>query len=120
MATPRDPLAASSYHDPRDAKDAYKEARKSVVDMALEMGYERSTMIEHGVHWADDLDQFRHMKSSALVSMWMSCGVRIFESFAEYLGSKFEDLMNAKGVICVSKNYTVNVLRQVTYPDSVS
>ena len=111
-------LRASSYHDP-DNRDAYEGARKLIIDRATSLGYERSTMIEHGITWADDLDPFGHVKSAAFTSMFAISGVRVFESFSSNLGSKFEGFMKARDVSAVAREFTINLKRPVTYPDSV-
>ncbi|KAH8898681.1 hypothetical protein GQ53DRAFT_358313 [Thozetella sp. PMI_491] len=112
------PLEASSYHHPNGGK-LYSPLRAIVVRNAIEMGYDEATMVEHGISWADDQDPFGHVLSAAYPHWAVLSGFRMFESFAEQLQDKVEDLLNGRGIGVMTKSYETELKRPVTYPDSV-
>ena len=112
------PLEASSYHHPNGG-EAYAPLRQQVVQTATAMGYDPTTMTEHGVVWADDQDPFGHVMGAAYPHYFAVCNFRVFESFETQLKDKYEDLFKARGIGVITKTYTVDLLRPVTYPDSV-
>ncbi|KAH8645582.1 hypothetical protein BGZ60DRAFT_392540 [Tricladium varicosporioides] len=111
-------LEASSYQGP-DRGLAYEFLRKNVVETALAMGYDKQTMVECGVSWSDDHDPFKHVKNAAYPHYVNQCNFRVFESFEEQLGERFEDLMNTRHIGVMVKTYTINLKRPVKYPDSL-
>lgn len=113
------PLEASSYHHPYGGA-AYAPLRDQVVKTATAMGYDPATMTEHGIVWADDQDPFGHVMGAAYPHYIAACNFRVFESFEVQLKEKFEDLLKARGIGVITKTYTVDLQRPVTYPDSVS
>lgn len=113
------PVVASSYFHP-DGGDVYKELRQKVVMQATAMGYDVPTLTEHGVDWADDQDPFGHVGGATYSRLIYSCNFRLFESFARTLKDKYEELYRARGVGVLTKSYSMDLRRQVTYPDSVS
>lgn len=114
-----DPVVASSYFHPNGG-DVYKELRQKVVMQATAMGYDVPTLTEHGVDWADDQDPFGHVGGATYSRLIYSCNFRLFESFARTLKDKYDDLYRARGVGVLTKSYSMDLRRQVTYPDSVS
>lgn len=112
------PLEASSYHHPYGGA-AYAALREQVVKTATAMGYDPTTMTEHGIVWADDQDPFGHVMGAAYPHYIAVCNFRVFESFEPQLKEKFEDLLKARGIGVITKTYTVDLLRPVSYPDSV-
>ncbi len=114
-----DPLVASSYFHP-DGGDVYKDLRQKVVAQATAMGYDTSTFTEHGVDWADDQDPFGHVGGATYSRLVYSCNFRLFESFARTLKEKYDELYRARGVGVLTKSYSMDLRRQVTYPDCVS
>jgi hypothetical protein len=115
-----DPLAASSYLHPRGGAE-YPGSRKAVLVQATAMGYDVPTMVEHGVSWADDQNPGGHVDSSAYARLVFSANARVLESFGQTLGGDmYDDLYRARGVGVLKKGYTMDLLRQVVYPDCVS
>ena len=114
-----DPVIASSYFHP-DGGEFYKNLRQKVVAQATAMGYDVPTFTEHGVDWADDQDPFGHVGGATYSRLVYSCNFRLFESFARTLKEKYDDLYRARGVGVLTKSYSMDLKRQVTYPDSVS
>ena len=114
-----DPVVASSYFHP-DGGEFYKNSRQKVVAQATAMGYDAPTFREHGVDWANDQDPFGHVGGATYSRLVYSCNFRLFESFAKTLKDKYEDLYRARGVGVLTKSYSMDLKRQVTYPDSVS
>ncbi|KAJ6538559.1 hypothetical protein DFH09DRAFT_1323801 [Mycena vulgaris] len=110
------PLAASSYFHPSGGED-YAPLRAAVVAQATAMGYDVPTMTEHGVAWADDQDPFGHVSNATYARLSSKANFRVFESFSTALGDKYDDLYRAKGVGILVRSYTINLKRQVTYPD---
>ena len=114
-----DPAVASSYHHPSGG-EAYNELRQKVVAQATAMGYDAPTFTEHGVDWADDQDPFGHVGGATYSRLVYKCNFRLFESFARTLKEKYDDLYRARGVGVLTKSYSMDLRRQVTYPDAVS
>jgi len=112
------PLDASSYHHP-DGGKVYAPLRAAVIKTATDMGYDVATMSEHGVVWADDQDPFGHVLGAAYPHWGAVTNFRLFESFAEQLGNKYDDLFKARGIGVMTKSYETNLKRPVSYPDSV-
>ena len=112
-------LEASSYHAPGGG-EAYKPLREAVVATATAMGYDTATMLEHGVVWADDQDPFAHIKNHGYSPHISACNFRLFESFEEQLGDKYEDLLKARGIGIIIRSFNLELRRPVSYPDSVS
>jgi hypothetical protein len=113
------PLDASSYHHPNGG-GAYAPLREIIIKTATAMGYDEATMSEHGIVWADDQDPFGHVLGAAYPHFGAVCNFRLFESFAEQLKDKYEDLVKARGVGVVTKSFETELMRPVSYPDSVS
>ncbi|KAK2746700.1 hypothetical protein CKAH01_18195 [Colletotrichum kahawae] len=111
-------LEASSYHAPGGGA-AYQPLRESLIKNILEQGYDEATMIEHGVVWADDQDPFGHIMNAGFSHFASSCNFRVFESFEAQLGDKINDFINAKGIGVMVKQFTVDIKRPVSYPDSI-
>lgn len=70
--------------------------------------------------WADDQDPFGHIMNAGFSHFASSCNFRVFESFEAQLGDKINDFINAKGIGVMVKQFTVDIKRPVSYPDSVS
>lgn len=113
-----DPVVASSYLNP-DGGEAYAGPRQKVVAQATAMGYDVPTMTEHGVSWADDQDPFGHVGGATYAHLVFTCNFRVFESFARCLKDKYEDLLHARVVGVLTKTYSMDIKRQVSYPDCV-
>ncbi|KAF7908495.1 uncharacterized protein EAF01_004250 [Botrytis porri] len=111
-------LEASSYQSP-DGGPAYSLLRKKVVDMAIAMGYDASTMVECGVNWSDDHDPFKHVKNHAYPHYVNQCNFRVFQSFEAQLGERFQDLLDTQHIGVVVKTYTIDLKRVVKFPDSL-
>ncbi|KAJ0332040.1 hypothetical protein COL922a_011516 [Colletotrichum nupharicola] len=111
-------LEASSYHAPGGGA-AYQPLRESLIKKILEQGYDEETMIEHGVVWADDQDPFGHIMNAGFSHFASSCNFRVFESFEAQLGGKINDFINAKAIGVMVKQFTVDIKRPVSYPDSI-
>ncbi|KAF5496849.1 hypothetical protein CGCS363_v007899 [Colletotrichum siamense] len=111
-------LGASSYHAPGGGA-AYQPLRENLIKKVLEQGYDEETMIEHGVVWADDQDPFGHIMNAGFSHFASSCNFRVFESFEAQLGDKINDFINAKGIGVMVKQFTVDIKRPVSYPDSI-
>ncbi len=111
-------LGASSYHHPYGG-EAYTPLRQKVVETATAMGYDPVTMCERGIHWTDDQDPFDHVANTAYPHFVAICNFRIFESFEEYLGDKYKDMFQGRGIGVMVKTYTLDIKRPVAYPDSV-
>lgn len=111
-------LEASSYQSP-DGGPAYSLLRKKVVDMAIAMGYDASTMVECGVNWSDDHDPFKHVKNHAYPHYVNQCNFRVFQSFEAQLGERFQDLLDTQHIGVMVKTYTIDLKRVVKFPDSV-
>ncbi|KAF9871771.1 hypothetical protein CkaCkLH20_10705 [Colletotrichum karsti] len=111
-------LEASSYHAPGGGP-AYTALREKLVKQIIEQGYDADTMLEHGVVWADDQDPFGHVMGVAYSRFAAACNFRVVESFEAQLGDKVDDFINAKNVGMIVKEYTVDMKRQVSYPDSI-
>jgi hypothetical protein len=111
-------LEASSYHAPGGG-ELYKPLREKIVKQALEQGYDETTMLEHGVTWADDQDPWGHIMNAGYPHYVSACNFRLFESFEEHLKDKFQDLMKVRGIGVIVKSSTLDIKRPVSYPDSV-
>ncbi|RYP57844.1 hypothetical protein DL770_010571 [Monosporascus sp. CRB-9-2] len=111
-------LEASSYHAPGGG-ELYKPLREKIVRQALEQGYHETTMMEHGVVWADDQDPWGHIMNAGFPHYASACNFRLFESFEEHLKDKFQDLMKARGIGVIVKTSTLDIKRPVSYPDSI-
>lgn len=84
------------------------------------MGYDPATMVERGVVWAEDQDPFGHVMNSAYMHFMSMCFHRVMESYDEYLSeAEYDDMIHARNVSPVIRNYQLNIRRPVTYPDSV-
>ena len=114
-----DPAIASSYHHP-DGGEVYRELRQTVVAQATAMGYDVPTFTEHGVDWAHDQDPFGHVGGATYARLVYKCNYRLFESFARTLKDKWDNMYRARGVGMLTKSYSMDLRRQVTYPDAVS
>ncbi|KAH0539058.1 hypothetical protein FGG08_004404 [Glutinoglossum americanum] len=114
-----DPLEASSYFAPGGG-EIYAPLRNAVTSVATEMGYDTSTFTEHGVVWADDQDPFGHLKYAAFPHLFAVCNFRLFESFSRSLGPElYEEFSRARGVGIVTKSFSIDLKRQVKYPDAL-
>jgi acyl-CoA thioesterase FadM len=111
-------LDASSYHAPGGGQ-LYKPLRDKTVQQALEQGYDEASMMEHGVSWADDQDPWGHISNAQFPHFVSACNFRLFESFEEHLGDKFQDLMKVRGIGVIVKSTILDIKRPVSYPDSV-
>lgn len=111
-------LEASSYHAPGGG-EAYRPLRENVVKVAIGMGYDPDTMIEHGVIWADDQDPFGHIMNHAYSHYVSVCNFRLFETFEAQLKDKYQALFKANGIGVMTRSLTVDLRRPVSYPDSV-
>ena len=111
-------LEASSYQHPNGG-GPYALLRQHAVETATAMGYDPATMCERGIVWSDDQDPFDHVANSAYPHFVAICNFRVFESFEEYLGDKYQDLLKGRGIGVMVKTYTLDIKRPVTYPDSV-
>lgn len=112
-------LEASSYHEPGGGA-LYQPLREKIVKQALEQGYHATTMMEHGVVWADDQDPWGHIMNAGFPHYASASNFRLFESFEAQLKDKFADLMKARGIGVIVKSTTLDIKRPVSYPDSVS
>lgn len=113
-----DPVVASSYFHPSGGEE-YSPLRKAVVVQATAMGYDVPTMTEHGFSWADDQDPFGHVGGATYARLIFKANFRVFESFSKVLGDKYDDLYRAKGAGVLIRSYTMDLKRQVMYPDCV-
>ncbi|KAH6676796.1 hypothetical protein B0J14DRAFT_537549 [Halenospora varia] len=111
-------LEASSYQTPGGGS-SYAPLRENTIKTLIQMGYDKSTMIERGITWSDDHDPFGHVKNHAFLEFFTACGVRVFFSFEEHLKEKFEDFITAKGISCLVKTATLKILKPVKFPDSL-
>ncbi|GAP93056.1 putative protein [Rosellinia necatrix] len=111
-------LEASSYHTPGGG-EVYKPLREKIVSQALAQGYDESTMMEHGVSWADDQDPWGHIMNAGYPHFASASNFRLFESFEEHLKEKFQDLMKVRGIGVIVKTTTLDIKRPVSYPDSI-
>ena len=113
------PLEASSYLQPGGG-EAYAPLRRKVMETATAMGYDPVTMVECGIKWAEDQDPFGHVGNSIYPHYMALSNLRVFESFAEYLGdNRFMDPMKERGIGPLVKTYTLDLKRPTSYPDSV-
>ena len=112
-------LEASSYHAPGGG-ELYKPLREKIVQQALDQGYDKASMLEHAVKWADDQDPWGHIMNAGFPHYTSACNYRLFESFEEHLGDKFQDLIKARGIGVIVKTTTLDIKRPVSYPDAVS
>jgi hypothetical protein len=121
MTTPKpfpSALDASSNQSPGGG-ELYAPLRKNIVETALAKGYDKATMIEIAVSWADDQDPFGHVKNAAYGGFVSACNVRVFHSFEAQLKDHFDDFMNAKHIGCLVSSITTRLMRPVKFPDSV-
>ena len=85
------------------------------------MGYDPTTMVERGVAWAEDQDPFGHVMHSQYMHFLGMCFHRVMESYDEFLSeAEYNDMILAKSTAPVIRNYALDIVRQVKYPDSVS
>ncbi|KAI0102568.1 hypothetical protein GGR51DRAFT_287077 [Nemania sp. FL0031] len=124
-----DKLAQSAYNSPYSRagaptphpnSDPYSTLRSRALATLEAMGYDPTTMVEHGVDWAEDQDPYGHVKHSQYMRWAGSCLYRIREAYGEWLSQQeIEDLIKGKNVIVVVGKYEMDIRRQVKYPDSV-
>ena len=119
-STPLSPLALSSYLSPSRGPEVYGAARERTVARATAMGYDPASMTEHGVVWADDQDPFGHVANATFPRYVSCCGFRLFESFAAQLGpAAYQDLLRARGIGVIVREYSLEIRRPVRYPDAL-
>ncbi|KAI9665923.1 MAG: hypothetical protein M1821_003858 [Bathelium mastoideum] len=111
-------LEASSYHAPGGG-EVYQPLREKIVKQALEQGYDEASMLEHAVKWADDQDPWGHIMNAGFPHYTSACNYRLFESFEEQLGDKFQDFIKARGIGVIVKTTTLDIKRPVSYPDAI-
>ena len=83
------------------------------------MGYDPASMTECGINWSEDQDPFNHVTNATYPRYMALCNFRVFETFADDLKEKYEDLMNARGIGVIVKTYVLDLKRPTKYPDSV-
>ncbi|KAI5866818.1 hypothetical protein GGS23DRAFT_593552 [Durotheca rogersii] len=129
-STPRSSrLAESSYHSPYSRTgapsphpdtDPYAALRGRALSVLEAMGFEPSTMVEHGVHWAEHQDPYNHVMYSQYAHFLGSCIWRSIESYDEFLAEEeFDGMMKARTVIPVLGKQELALRRQVRYPDAL-
>ncbi|KAI1824021.1 hypothetical protein F4861DRAFT_539483 [Xylaria intraflava] len=122
-------LAQSAYNSPYSRagapvphpnSDPYSPLRSRALSDLEDMGYDPTTMAEHGVVWAEDQDPYGHVMHSQYMHWAGSCLYRIMESYDEWLTKQeCDDMIQGKNVIIVLKKYELDIRRQVRYPDSI-
>lgn len=84
------------------------------------MGHDPSTMVGHGVIWAEDQDPFGHVMRSQYMQSLDGCFHRVMESYDAFLSEdKYNGMITGTTVIPVIRKYELAILRQVKYSDAV-
>ncbi|KAI0482963.1 hypothetical protein GGR56DRAFT_217079 [Xylariaceae sp. FL0804] len=113
------PGAAGAAAHPNGA-DPYAELRRRALADLEAMGYDPTTMAEHGVLWAEDQDPYGHVMHSQYMHWAGSCLYRIMEGYDAWLSrAECDDMINGRGVIVVVQKYELEIRRQVRYPDCI-
>ena len=122
-------LALSAYNSPyshagapvpHPNSDPYPSLRATALSTLTAMGYDPTTMVERGVVWAEDQDPFGHVQNAAYMHFMSMCFHRVMESYDEFLSEEeYDDMIHARHVAPVVRNYELQIRRPVTYPDSV-
>lgn len=130
LPTTRSRLAMSAYlspyshtgaPNPHPNTDPYAPLRSSGLSTLEAMGYDPETMVERGVVWAEDQDPFGHVMQSQYMHFLGTCFRRVMESYDGILTEdEYEDMIHARRVVPVIRNYKLDIRRQVEYPDAVS
>ncbi|KAI1384496.1 uncharacterized protein F4822DRAFT_415370 [Hypoxylon trugodes] len=116
-ASPYSHVGAPSPHP---NTDPYAPLRSQALATLEAMGYDPATMVERGVVWAEDQDPFGHMMHSQYTHFFGTCIHRVMESYDEWLSEEeYDDMINARNVVPVLRRYTMDIRRQVKYPDSL-
>jgi hypothetical protein len=126
----RNQLAHSAYHSPyarsgapspHPNNDPYAPLRAKALATLEAMGYDPSTMVEHGVLWAEHQDPFGHVMHAQYMQFLGTCFHRVMESYSEHLdANEYAAMATGKSAIPAVRRYQLDIRRQVTYPDSVS
>lgn len=115
------PYSRAGAPSPHPNTDPYASLRASALATLEAMGYDPTTMVEHGVVWAEDQDPFAHVMHSRYIQIMGTSWHRVMESYDEFLSEEeYSNMIRAKTVIPVVKKYQLDIKRQVKYPDSVS
>ncbi|KAI0095962.1 hypothetical protein F4814DRAFT_457555 [Daldinia grandis] len=125
----RSRLAESAYQSPYSSigapsshpnGDPYASLRSQALSTLEAMGYDPKTMVERGVVWAEDQDPFGHVMHTQYMHFFGQCFYRVMESYDEFLSEQeYDDMINAKTVVPVVRRYSLDIRRQVRYPDSL-
>ncbi|KAF3065380.1 hypothetical protein GL218_02688 [Daldinia childiae] len=125
----RSRLAESAYQSPYSSAgapgphpngDPYASLRSQALSTLEAMGYDPKTMVERGVVWAEDQDPFGHVMHTQYMHFFGQCFYRVMESYDEFLSEQeYDDMINAKTVIPVIRRYSLDIRKQVKYPDSL-
>jgi acyl-CoA thioesterase FadM len=125
----RNQLAHSAYHSPyarsgapspHPNNDPYAPLRAKALATLEAMGYDPSTMVEHGVLWAEHQDPFGHVMHAQYMQFLGTCFHRVMESYSEHLdANEYAAMATGKSAIPAVRRYQLDIRRQVTYPDSL-
>jgi hypothetical protein len=123
-------LAASAYNSSYARSGAplrypntspYAPLRAKALATLESMGYDPTTMVEHGVVWAEDQDIFGHVMHSQYMHFLGTCFHRVMESYDEFLSEdEYNGMITGSTVVPMVRKYELAILRQVRYPDAVS
>jgi hypothetical protein len=111
-------LEASSYQSP-DLDGPFHHLRQKVVQAMVDQGIERSTLVEHGVSWAEDQDPFGHVMGQTYPHVISKTFTRLLESFQEVLKDKFSELVAGRGISVMTNRCNLTAIQMVKYPDLV-
>ncbi|KKZ67037.1 hypothetical protein EMCG_07269 [[Emmonsia] crescens] len=120
-------LADSSYNSPyartgapcpHPNTDPYATLRGSALSTLEAMGFDPTTMIEHGILWADHQDPYGHVMQAQYMAFLGACFWRVMEGYDEFLSKEeLDGMVQAKTVMPVVRKYELDIRRQVKYPD---
>lgn len=118
----QDPLILSAYNSPLpELQEVHRLSRETILQRALQLGYDPASTIMHPVNQITDLDSNNVVKVLTYSNVWAQVNLRFVESFASVLGPEaYQKLFTGQGIGFTAKRMALEFKKPAYYPDRVS